>query len=133
MRKPNSAFAAGLVLCIASASPAVAEDFPDMVGVLGDPRHFEARGEPLQEPRTAAFDITITIMRQEGRYVWGTISGGGATEPWLGSLWSDGSGYRAVDSDGHVDGRILSEDRIENCYTHTGETMVVSCSILTRQ
>ena len=43
------------------------------------------------------------------------------------------SGYRAVDSNGQVDGRIISENEIENCYTHTGETIVASCAVLTRQ
>lgn len=141
--KPASAIA--LALYATSGFHAAAQAFPDMVGVwkgqadgivLGDATHFQSRGDQgtyLEEPRIAAFEITITIAHQEGRYIWGTIAGGGLTEPWLGSLWSDGAGYRAVDGNGHVDGRILSENEIENCYTHTGDTIVASCAVLTRQ
>lgn len=134
--------ALAVTLVAATASVAQAQDYPDMTGVwtanadgvvIGNPQHFEPDDAEGSEPRTAEFDITIDITGQDGRYLWGTISGGGATEPWLASLWDDGSGYRGVDSDGYIEGRIISEDQVENCYAHTHETMVVSCSILTRQ
>jgi hypothetical protein len=145
MRRRTLVATTALIAFAAAGSAALAQDYPDMVGVwkghadgivLGDPDHFMSAvesGKVPEEPRTAEFDITITIAKQEGRYIWGTISGGGNTEPWLGSIWNDGKGYRAVDSNGHVDGRIISATEIENCYTHTGQTIVVSCSILTRQ
>jgi hypothetical protein len=141
MRPSRLLCTTALVVFASCASGAFAQDYPDMLGtwkgqadaiVLGNPIHF-GDGSQVEQPRVAGFEITIAITGQEGRYIWGTISGGGATEPWLGSLWSDGSGYRAVDSNGHVDGRIISDTEIENCYTHTGETIVASCAVLTRQ
>lgn len=145
MRRTILRGAAMLIAFAAAAPAALAQDFPNMVGVwkghadgivLGDPDHFMSAveaGKTPEDPRTGGFDITITIVNQEGRNFWGTISGGGTTEPWLGTIWSDGKGYRAVDSDGHVDGRIISADEIENCYTHTGETIVASCAMMTRE
>lgn len=145
MRRHTLAAAAALIALSGAVPAALAQDFPDMVGVwkghaggivVGDADHFMSAvetGKDPEEARLAGFDITITIVKQEGRYIWGTISGGGTAEPWLGSIWSDGKGYRAVDGNGHIDGRIISANEIENCYTHTGETMVASCGMLTRQ
>lgn len=142
MSKLKLASALAVSLVAATASMAQAQEYPDMIGVwtatadgvlIGDPQHFEPADVAGDRPRTAEFKLTIDITGQDGRYLWGTISGGGASEPWLASLWDDGSGYRGVDSDGFVEGRIISDDQVENCYAHTGETMVVSCAILTRQ
>lgn len=139
-------FGATALIVLAGAVPVVlAQEIPNMVGVwkgqvegvvVGDPDHFMSQveaGQALDEPHRAGFDITINIVKQDGRLIWGTISGGGTTEPWLGTIWSDGKGLRAVDSNGHIDGRIISADEFENCYTHTGETIVASCAMMKRE
>ena len=132
----------GLVALLGSAHPSLAQDFPDMIGtwtgigegvVIGDPLHFAPDAEGNDAPRRAAFEITIEIVNQDERFIWGTISGGSAVEPWLATLWSDGKGYMGVDSDGYMFGRILSENEVENCYAHTGATMVAACTVMTRQ
>ena len=127
---------------VAGGSGALAQSFPDMIGVwtgqaegviIGNPMHFSADGSDGEAPRIAAFELTIDISHQDGRFIWGTISGGNSVEPWLATLWSDGSGYSGVDSDGFMNGRILAETTVENCYAHTGNTMVAACVIMERQ
>lgn len=130
------------VALIALPTALYAQEFPNMLGtwtgsaegiVIGDPLHFSPEGDGPGTPRRAGFDLTIEISHQDGRFIWGTVSGGGATEPWLATIWNDGQGYMGVDSDGHMFGRILSENEVENCYAHTTETMVASCVVMTRE
>ena len=101
--------------------------------VIGDPLHFAPDADGGDAPRRASFEITIHIVDQDQRFIWGTISGGGAEEPWLATLWSDGTGYMGVDSDGYMFGRLLSANEVENCYAHNGDTMVAACTIMTRE
>ena len=131
-----------LTMLAGSVSGAFAQDFPNMVGtwtglgegvVIGNPQHFAPGADGSQAPRRASFEVTIEIVNQDDRFIWGTISGGGAVEPWLATLWSDGTGYMGVDSDGYMFGRILSENEVENCYAHTGDTMVAACTVMKRQ
>lgn len=144
MRKMARVGATALIVLAVATAAALAQDYPDMVGVwkghvegviIGDPDHFMSAveaGDP-EKPRIAEFDITVDIVEQEGRLIWGTISGGGTSEPWLGTISRDGKGLRAVDGNGFVDGRILSADEFENCYLHTGGTIVASCAIMKRE
>ena len=130
------------VFIAAGVSPLYALEFPEMVGtwvgdaegvVIGDPLHFAPEGDGPEAPRRAGFELTIEITNQDERFIWGTISGGGAEEPWLATLWSDGTGYMGGDSDGYMFGRLLPDGAIENCYAHTGETMVAACVVMRRE
>ncbi|MEM8663587.1 MAG: hypothetical protein AAGF49_05630 [Pseudomonadota bacterium] len=114
---------------------------PDMVGtwtgttesvISGNPRHFgSTEGDGT---RTASTEATLTITNQEGGVFWGTFASPTASEKWLGALWGDGTGFRAVDTDGYAEGRFIDEDAFEICYTHTGgETMVASCVVMERE
>jgi hypothetical protein len=134
---------AATAACLASLDTAAgAADYPDMLGswsgtseavVLGHPRHYEDNPDEAVDARLASAEFTLTLTGQDGRRLWGTFESPTHSEAWLGVLWSDGKGLRGVDMDGHVEGRILDENTMEFCYTHTGETMVASCVVLRRE
>ncbi|XWN32236.1 MAG: hypothetical protein ROR55_03715 [Devosia sp.] len=135
----TSAFAAAMVLF---AHHAVAQsEFPDLKGtwkgmsetvVIGNPRHF-VDDPNTSDPRVVSAEFSLELTGQDGRRLWGVLSTPSFSEPWLAVMRDGGETFLGVDSDGHVEGRVMDGDTIEICYAHNGETMVASCAKLSRQ
>lgn len=132
-----------IVLALAFASPAAAQQWPDLLGtwkgtsrsvVSGVGGHFT--GEHDDKPRFAEVELTIEWTAQDqGRYI-GTITSNNHTEGKLGVISADGTSLLTVDHDGQSVGRLIDENAFELCYaqtSHSDEQMVVSCVTFIRQ
>lgn len=125
-----------------SLSPALAQEWPDLLGtwkgmsravVLGEGGHYDG---DVSGAKFLEAELTIEWTDQDnGRYV-GTITSPMKTEPKLGILSADGTSFFTVDSDGASDGRLIDADHFELCYQQTSaadEQMVASCVVFERQ
>jgi hypothetical protein len=99
--------------------------------VRGHPPHHAAAGN--MEPRLDNVPFTFTIVGQDGRRFWGTVSSPIAKEPITGVIGYDGKTIVSEDSDGLTQGTIIDPDTIELIYAHIGKSTVVAANRLKRQ
>jgi hypothetical protein len=121
-----TAFCAALPLSAALAGS------PDLKGQwAGKGDEVNAKNEFFQR------DLTISILDQNGRLFWGTVShpATGTTEKFIGVIRSDNKTFYLVDVDdqGMAEGEILGPDQIESCHFESGHHAIASCTLLGRK
>ncbi len=132
------------LLATAVTVPAVAQDWPDLVGtwkgttravVANAGGHYADAGSD-DAGTFATAELTIEWTEADnGRYI-GTISSPQYTERVLAVVSSDGQSIFTVDSDGLTIGRLMDEDRFELCYLQSSSAdtqMAASCVEFERQ
>lgn len=128
-------------MIVAGVSLAAAQEvqYPDMTGkwtgeteavMIGNPLHYE----PIEDELSLrSVEISLVIDGQDGRRIWGTVqSATGDSEPFVAVLRDGGTRYLGVDSDGYMEGLVMSENEIEHCYTHTNTSMIAVCVMMRR-
>jgi hypothetical protein len=95
----------------------------------------DAAGKPAGTFRLRQQTITYTLVGQDGRRFWGTMSSEQqANLRMIGSLSYDGKWVYMVSKEGYLDGQIIDADTIEMCYRHANDTSaVIGCNIMKRQ
>ena len=98
-----------------------ADEFPSMIGtwegssealVLGNSPYYKKNAVQMT-PRLSSANFTLNLTHQEGRLFWGTLTSSQVTEAWIGTFWNDTQSFQAVDSDGHVVGRMIDENAMQ--------------------
>ena len=124
------------VICtLVTLNSAVAADVPDMKGVWvgktqpivagkGGPHWPDSKGT-FAKPALMERDMTIRITGQDGRRFWGeSVVGGeagapGTTEPFIGSVSTNGQDVMMADTDGYFFGEV-SGKTLSYCYVQAG-------------
>jgi hypothetical protein len=136
------------MLALVLAASAQAQTVPDLKGtwigkgkslVYGSNEHNP--GAPTSEttPRVRELEFTLVVTGQDGRLAWGySLSSAAATrEPFAWAMMSDGKTIVGSDTDGSFHIVLVSADRLEQCYTHTGlspgKSIVATCKMLDRK
>ncbi len=139
------AFACALfsTVTVAPAQDAV----PDLKGtwsgrgksvIFGHNPHHPGSQTVASPPRVRDFEFTLVVSGQEGRLAWGYSSSSAAVtnEPFALAIADDNKSIMGSDNDGHIKATIMSPDRIEMCYAHSGVTsngsIVASCFVIER-
>ena len=140
----------GLTLAaIVSSSAFAADRAPNIKGkwvgktysiVAGSGGHWPTNKGTFENPGLFEKDVVIEVTEQKDRRFWGvqTISGNGEStqEPMIGEL--TGRGNRTVvivDTDGYLNGQLVSANVLSFCYTQAGgktPSSVVSCTEIKR-
>ncbi|MEM8590323.1 MAG: hypothetical protein AAGG65_19870 [Pseudomonadota bacterium] len=112
-------------LALVAASPATAQDYPDLLGtwagdsetiVAGSTNHHPRPPEETQpDPRLVSVPITVIIDQQDGRRFSGTVNSPGASEGIVGVVTREGR-ILWVDEDGYNEAVLIDDDRMEVCY-----------------
>jgi len=137
----------GLVLLLAGAQAARAEDIPDLRGtwlpaqgahiVDGPSRHIESGTEAVpgaDSLQQHTSDFVFSFDGQEGRTFWGTLASAAVSEKLIGAISVDGTRFVIADEDGTFDGTIVDADTLDYCYTHvTATDRAVACGLLVRK
>ncbi len=75
-------------------------------------------------PRVRDFEFTFVVDGQDGRLVWGhslsTVAN--TNEPFAWAISADNKSIIGADTDGYYQMTIMSSDRIEMCYAHSGSS-----------
>lgn len=143
------------VICtLFAAHAAFAADIPDMKGVWvgktepivagkGGPHWPESKGT-FAKPALMERPMTIRITGQEGRRFWGeSVVGGeggapGTTEPFIGTLSTNGEDVMMADTDGYFLGEVEGKT-LSYCYVQAGakkegdSPAVATCLTVTKQ
>src|SRR5688572_11145327 len=129
------------------ASAAQAQTVPDLKGtwigkgksvVFGTNPHHPGAPPDAATPRVQDFEFTFVITNQEGRLAWGYSSSSVAAtrEPFALAVASDGKTIVGSDTDGSLRMTLVSADRMELCYTHSGlspsKSIVATCEMFDR-
>ena len=130
------------------ASAAQAQTLPDLKGtwigkgktvVFGTGAHHPGAPSDPDTPRVHDFEFTVVITHQEGSLAWGYTSSRVADtrEPIALAVASDGKMVVGSDTNGSLHMTVVSADRMENCYTHTGlgpgKSIVANCAMFDRK
>jgi hypothetical protein len=138
-----------LVLALAGAATAArAQDaIPDLKGtwsgkgksvVFGHNPHHPGQQAATDPPRVRDIEVTYLIDGQDGRLVWGRASSSLADtkEPFAWAIAADNKTIVGADPDGYYRITVLGPDRIEKCYTHSGNSpsgsIVATCHEMQR-
>jgi hypothetical protein len=82
--------------------------------------------------------VTHTVEGQDGWLLWGTTSSANndSKEPFAWALSADNKTILGADTDGYYRITVMSADRIEKCYAHSGtspsRSIVATCFIMDR-
>ena len=102
----------GALIGLGLASIVTADEYPSMVGtwkgtseavVLGDALYYKNNTKD-GTPRMSSAEFVLDLTHQDGRRKQVTTK---IKEPWIGVFWNDKESLQAVDSNGHITGRIL--------------------------
>src|SRR5271170_4213324 len=132
------------VSIIASSSVLAADQPPNIKGkwvgktytiVAGSGGHWPTNKGTFDKPGLLEKDLVIEVTNQEGRRFWGnqTFIGNGETtqEPMIGELTGkDNKTVVIVDTDGYLNGQLISKNVLSFCYMQAGgksPSSVVSC------
>ena len=145
MRSPILA----LMLLTASVTALRAQDaVPDLRGtwtgkgksiVWGAHDHHPGTQTPTDPPRVRDIEATHWVEGQEGRIAWGRSSSAVADikEPFAWALASDNRTIVGADMDGYFHITLVSPDRMEKCYAHSGvspsRSVVATCYMMDRR
>jgi hypothetical protein len=137
-----------LAVLLLAATPAAAQNtVPDLKGmwsgvfksvVYGSNPHHPGTRTTADSAQVREVKFTLDIEGQDGRLAWGKSwsSNPSQKEPFALALSVDGKTAIGADLDGHHLVTLLSADRMEHCYTHTGlgatKSIVAACGIYTR-
>jgi hypothetical protein len=76
--------------------------------------------------------VTHTVLGQDGRLIWGTISAGNFA--W--AVTADNKTIIGADTDGYYRLTILSPDQMEKCYVQNAassrQAIVAACFVMSR-
>lgn len=131
----------------AAAEEAGLEQVPDLKGIwtgtfktliFGNNSHHPGSQTPADPPRVNQIEYTYEITNQDGRLIWGyTYSDPSQKEPLALAFSFDNGTILGADTDGYHRLTIISESRIETCYSHAGNgpsgSIVATCGILQKQ
>src|SRR5687767_1908534 len=96
----------------------------------GNPHH---PNQQAQEPRFTTVPFTLTIDKQQGRRLHGTVSSPRAKETFVAVISRTGA-IHVVDDDGHSIGALLAPNRLELCYLHLAPgSRIASCTEFVKQ
>jgi len=132
---------------LASAAEVGLQAAPDMRGtwtgtfraiVFGQNAHHPGTQTNADPPRIHEVNFTYELDNEDGRLIWGTVwSDPTKKEPIALAFSFDNGTILGADTDGYHRMTIISQDRMEACFTQnaTGPTgsIVASCTILERQ
>jgi hypothetical protein len=141
-----------LVLALAflgsAAIAAPAQDaIPDLKGtwtgkgksiVFGTHAHHPGSSTTADPPRVRDIEATYVVEGQDGRLAWGRSASAVADtkEPFAWAIASDNRTIVGADLDGYFRITLLSPDRMEKCYTHSGTSpsgsVVATCHVMDR-
>jgi hypothetical protein len=138
-----------MVVVIGSSSVLAADPPPNVKGkwigktytiVAGSGGHWPTNKGTFDKPGLLEKDLVIEVTGQEDRRFWGiqTLSGNGEStqEPMIGELTGgDNRTVVIVDTDGYLNGHLISDDVLSFCYTQAGgksQTSVISCTEVKR-
>jgi hypothetical protein len=141
-----------LVLALAFLSSAAiaapAQDaIPDLKGtwtgkgksiVFGTHAHHPGSQTTADPPRVRDIEATYVVEGQDGRLAWGRSASAVADtkEPFAWAIASDNRTIVGADLDGYFRITLLSPDRMEKCYTHSGTSpsgsVVATCHMMDR-
>ena len=86
------------------------------------------------EPKQTSLKAEANVTKQNGRVLYGTFKSSRATENFIGVIGHDNKTLYLVDEDGYLDGKIISNDRIEVIYRHATPTdSVAAVGVWTRK
>jgi hypothetical protein len=139
------AFALALVSVVSAAR---AQDaIPDLKGtwsgkgqsiVFGNNPHHPGSQTVSDPPRVRDFDFTFVVDGQGGRLAWGySFSSVAATHvPFAWAISGNNKSIIGANTHGNFQMTIMSPDRIEMCYSHTGLSLdgsiVATCFMMER-
>jgi hypothetical protein len=136
------------ILALVLAASAQAQTVPDLKGtwifkgksvVFGTNPHHPTGPAIDPTPRIRDADFTFVITGQEGRLAWGYnfSSVSAAHEPMAWAIATDGKTVVGADTDGSYRLTVVSADRLELCYTHSGlslsKSIVATCEMMDRK
>ena len=107
--------------------------------VYGTNPHHPGAAPNEATPRLLEFDFNFVVTGQEGKLAWGySLSSIAATrEPFAWSIASDGKTIVGSDTDGSFRATLVSADRMELCYTHSGlspsKSIIATCEMYDRR
>ena len=106
--------------------------------VFGNNPHHPGSQAISDSPRVRDFEFTFVVDGQEGRLAWGhSLSTVASTnEPFAWAISADNKSVVGADTDGYFQMTVMSPDRIEMCYSHTGlsptKSIVATCYVMER-
>ncbi len=123
------AVATGLIAFLISASVAVADDVPNLVGTWVGDNHTISDKKGLR-----TWKKTIHITEQVDRRFRGHFTYSAGTKKFFGVVYPDNISFTwvASDSKGYNHGRILGTDHIAACYVESWEEATAGCTDLKR-
>jgi hypothetical protein len=125
-----------------------AQSAPDLKGtwtgkgksvVFGSNPHHPGTAPNETTPRIRDYEFTFVVTGQEGSLLWGyNFSSVSAThEPFAWAIAGDGRTIVGADTDGSYRITVMSADRLELCYTHSGlgpsKSIVATCAPIERK
>jgi hypothetical protein len=134
MKKTVALMSFLLVTGVASAQSA--QSAPDLTGTWVGTSNAAVRGSSRHHPSDSTMSdinfnnkvITWVIDRQEGRNFSGTVSSKHNTEPLIGALSGDLKSGVIANTDGRIEFKLVSANKIDMCYSHNSErSIVVNC------
>ena len=106
--------------------------------VFGNNPHHPGPQAVASPPRVREFEFTFVVDGQDGRLAWGhSLSTVASTnEPFAWAISADNKSIIGADTDGYYHMTVLSPDRIEMCYAHSGispsGSIVATCYVMER-
>ena len=139
----------GLILALVSiVTVARAQDpIPDLKGtwsgkgqsiVFGNNPHHPGSQTVTSPPRVRDFEFTFVVDGQDGRLAWGYSFSSVATThvPFAWPISADNKSIIGANAHGNFQMTVMSPDRIEMCYSHTGLSLdgsiVATCFMMQR-
>jgi hypothetical protein len=131
---------------LATTAAALAQSAPDLKGtwsgqwktvIFGHNPHHPGSETTTNPPRIREIAFTMQIEGQDGRLIWGrSWSNPQQKELFAATIAADGKTILGSDTDGSLTMSITAPDKLEACYTHTGQgptkSIVASCGSLQR-
>jgi hypothetical protein len=131
---------------LATTVAALAQSAPDLKGtwsgrwktvIYGNNPHHPGSETTASAPRIREIAFTMEIEGQDGRLIWGkSWSSPEKKELFAATIGADGKTILGSDTDGSLTMSIAGPDKLEACYTHTGQgptkSIVASCGSLQR-
>ena len=132
------------ILLVTTAAASAQDAIPSLRGLwkgtgkvllYGTTEHLS--GSP-QNAVVRDLQVTHTVEGQDGHLLWGTTSSGNndSKEPFAWALSADNKTILGADTDGYYRITVMSPDRIEKCYAHSGtnpgRSIVATCFMMDR-
>jgi hypothetical protein len=137
-----------MLAVVFAATAAQAQSVPDLKGtwngkgkslVFGTNPHHPGSPPDPATPRVRDVEFTLVITNQDGALAWGYSfsSVANTREPMALAIAADGKSVIGSDTDGSYRLTLVSGDRMDMCYTHTGlspsKSIVATCYMMNRR